>query len=459
MECATNSTIGSTRAMRSRCSRTRALCSSGMRPSSWASITSWCFANRDQPAGRPSTPGPGQPRFSQPASAPGRCADRPRLPVAGPHPAAGVWRLPRGLPGELPARRPPARQRQRSIRPLPDVRLLRADGPQYVMPPPLAWLLQPLIAVDSRAITVATILVLNASLFVFVLCALRALKVDEWQLGVLLVLVAISFEPVIGNIDEGQINLVLLALSGAWLWSWAGDWWWGGIAMGAAVALKMIQAPIGLLILWARRWSMLAAAIITGLGLLLLAAPQYLVEYLTSVLPSISQGTGLYENHSPGGTITRLLEPDTFLGVVHGSPPAARVITLVISLAALAVTFVVLRSPAASRNGLALEAAAVIAVTPIVTSYSWGTHLVLLLVPILVLVAWGVRRRDWTVLALVAAGYLLLGVGHNRMQTLLVTGYSNLLVLRLMAELGVLGILAIWIAALMAVRRELSSGP
>ena len=331
-------------------------------------------------------------------------------------------------------------------------------GPQYVMPPPLAWLLQPLIAVDSRAITVATILVLNASLFVFVLCALRALKVDEWQLGVLLVLVAISFEPVIGNIDEGQINLVLLALSGAWLWSWAGDSWWGGIAMGAAVALKMIQAPVGLLILWARRWSMLAAAIITGLGLLLLAAPQYLVEYLTSVLPSISQGTGLYENHSPGGTITRLLEPDTFLGVVHGSPPAARVITLVISLAALAVTFVVLRSPAASRNVRALEAAAVIAVTPIVTSYSWGTHLVLLLVPILVLVAWGVRRRDWTVLALVAAGYLLLGVGHNRMQTLLVTGYSNLLVLRLMAELGVLGILAIWIAALMAVRRERSSG-
>ena len=331
-------------------------------------------------------------------------------------------------------------------------------GPQYVMPPPLAWLLQPLIAVDSRAITVATILVLNASLFVFVLCALRALKVDEWQLGVLLVLVAISFEPVIGNIDEGQINLVLLALSGAWLWSWAGDSWWGGIAMGAAVALKMIQAPVGLLILWARRWSMLAAAIITGLGLLLLAAPQYLVEYLTSVLPSISQGTGLYENHSPGGTITRLLEPDTFLGVVHGSPPAARVITLVISLAALAVTFVVLRSPAASRNGRALEAAAVIAVTPIVTSYSWGTHLVLLLVPILVLVAWGVRRRDWTVLALVAAGYLLLGVGHNRMQTLLVTGYSNLLVLRLMAELGMLGILTIWIAALMAVRRERSSG-
>ncbi|HEV2140767.1 MAG TPA: hypothetical protein VGT01_06200, partial [Candidatus Dormibacteraeota bacterium] len=85
---------------------------------------------------------------------------------------------------------------------------------------------------------------------------------------------------------------------------------------------------------------------------------------------------------------------------------------------------------------------------------SWGTHLVLLLVPILVLISWSVRRRDWTVLALVAAAYLLLGPGHNRMQTLLVSGYSDVFVLRLLAELGVLGLLSIWVACLLAVRRE-----
>jgi hypothetical protein len=330
---------------------------------------------------------------------------------------------------------------------------LEPTGPQYVMPPPLAWLLQPLLSVDSHVITVGAVLVLNASLFLFVFCALRALKVEDWQLAVLLVLVAISFEPVIGNIDEGQVNLVLLALSGIWLWGWVGGRWWGGAAMGAAVAVKMIQAPVGLLILWARRWSMLAAAIVAGLGLWLLAAPQYLLEYLFSVFPTISAGTGLYENHSPGGTITRLFEPDTFLGLVRGSPPAARVTTAAIAVAALAATFLVLRSPA-GRSGRSLEAAAVVAVTPIVTSYSWGTHLVLLLLPILILVAWGVRRRDWAVLALVAAGYLLIGPGHNRMQTLLVSGYSDVLVLRLLAELGVIGVLAIWAASLLAVRRE-----
>jgi Glycosyltransferase family 87 len=330
---------------------------------------------------------------------------------------------------------------------------LEPTGPQYVMPPPLAWTLQPLIGVDSRAITVGAILLLNASLFLFLWCVLRTLNVSDWQLGALLVLVAIGFEPVIGNIDEGQVNLVLLALSGLWLWAWVRDRWWGGVAMGAGVAIKLIQAPVGLLILWGRRWSMLIAASVAGLVLWLLPGPRYALEYLFSVLPAVSQGTGLYENHSPGGTITRLLAPDTFVGVVHGSPPAARLITLVVALAALAATFLVLRKPAVTSAARALEAGAIVAVTPLVTSYSWGTHLVLLLLPMLVLIAWSIPRRDWTVLVLVAIGYLLLGPAHKGLQVLLVGGYSNLVVLRLLAELGLVGVLAVWAASLLAVRR------
>ena len=330
---------------------------------------------------------------------------------------------------------------------------LEPTGPQYVMPPPLAWALQPLVAVDSHAITVGAILLLNACLVLFIFCVLRALQVHDWQLGVLLALVAISFEPVAGNIDEGQVNLILLALSGVWFWGWLGGGWWGGVAIGLATAIKIIQAPVGLLILWARRWSMLAAAIVAGLGIWLLASPQYLWEYLTSVLPAISAGTGQFENHSPGGTITRLVDPNTFLGVVRGSPPAARLITLVVAVLALALTFAVIKSPAADRAGRALEAAAVVAVTPIVTSYSWGTHLVLLLLPMFVLVDWSIRHRDWTVLALVAAGFLLIGPGHNRFQALLISGYSNLAVLRVLAEMGTAGVLAIWAASLLALRR------
>ena len=101
-----------------------------------------------------------------------------------------------------------------------------------------------------------------------------------------------------------------------------------------------------------------------------------------------------------------------------------------------------------------------VAAAPLVASYSWGTHLVLLLPSMLVLLAWAISRRDWLVVGLVGAGWLLIGPGHNWFQTLLLSGYSNLLVLRLMAELGVVGITAVWVASLVAVRRARSAhGP
>jgi hypothetical protein len=334
------------------------------------------------------------------------------------------------------------------------VACLEPTGPQYVTPPPVAWLLQPAVGLDSHAVVIGAVILLNVSLVIFLVCALRALRVDDWQLGALLVLVAIAFEPVNGNIVEGQINLILLALAGIWLLGWIADRWWGGAAMGVAVALKLIQAPMGLLLLWGRRWSMLGAAAVAGLALWLVAAPQYLLEYLFKVLPAIDQGTGFFENHSPGGTVTRLFDPTTFLGPTPGAPLPARIITIAIAIAALGVTFWVLGRPSRDRPGRVLEAAAIVAVGPLVASYSWGTHLVLLLLPMLVLVEWAVRRRDWTVLGLVAAGWLLIGPGHNWFQTLLVTGYSNLVVLRLMAEFGVVGITSVWVASLLAIRRQ-----
>lgn len=334
------------------------------------------------------------------------------------------------------------------------VACLEPTGPQYVTPPPVAWLLQPAVGLDSHAVVIGAVILLNVSLVIFLVCALRALRVDDWQLRALLVLVALAFEPVNGNIVEGQINLILLALAGIWLLGWIADRWWGGAALGLAVALKLIQAPMGLLLLWGRRWSMLGAAAVAGLALWLVAAPQYLLEYLFKVLPAIDQGTGFFENHSPGGTVTRLFDPTTFLGPTPGAPLPARIITIAIAIAALGVTFWVLGRPSRDRPGRVLEAAAIVAVGPLVASYSWGTHLVLLLLPMLVIVEWAVRRRDWTVLGLVAAGWLLIGPGHNWFQTLLVTGYSNLVVLRLMAEFGVVGITSVWVASLLAIRRQ-----
>jgi hypothetical protein len=334
-------------------------------------------------------------------------------------------------------------------------------GVQYVTPLPVAWMLQPLVGADPRLQLAIVIGVLQVSLVVFLWTTMRAIGVADWQLALLLVLVVVAFEPVVGNFDEGQVNLVLLGLSGVWLLAWvAGDSWWGGVALGLAVAIKLLQAPLGLLLIWGRRWRMVVAAAAAGGLLWLLAVPQYLPEYLFKVAPVLAGGTGLFENHSPGGTIARLLDPGTFLGAVRDTSPAARAITTAIALVALATTFWIIRSPRSDRAGRALEAAAMVSVGPLVASYSWGTHLVLLLLPMFVLIAWALRRRDWTVLTLVAVGWALIGPGHNWFQILLVSGYPNLVVLRLMAEFGVVGITSIWIASLLALRRDRSAhGP
>ena len=326
---------------------------------------------------------------------------------------------------------------------------LEPTGPQYVMPPVLAWMLQPLVGVDGHVITVGAVLVLNASLFLFVWLTLRALRVADWQVAALLVLTALAFEPVTGNIAEGQVNLVLLGLSGVWFAAWVDARWWGGLALGAAIALKLIQGPVALLVLWARRWTMFAAAAAAGLVLWIAGAPQFLLEYLFKVLPAVSAGTGFFENHSPGGTVTRLFDPNTFV-VVRGSPTPARVITTAIGLAVLVATLAALRS-SRSRS---LEAAAIVAATPLIASYSWGTHLVLLLLPMFVLLSWSIGRRDWLVLGLVAVTWMLVGPVHKLLQVLLVSGYPDLVVLRVLAESGVVGITALWIASLIALRRS-----
>ena len=330
---------------------------------------------------------------------------------------------------------------------------LEPTGPQYVMPPLLAWMLQPVVGIDSHTLGVAVVLILNAALVVFVVCTLRALKVRDPQLAALLIVIALSFG-MTGNVVEGQVNPILLALSGVWLWAWVDGRWWGGIALGAAIALKLIQGPVALLLLVAKRWSMLAATAITGGVLWLVAAPQYLFEYLFKVLPQVSGGTGLYENQSPGGTITRLFDPNTFFGEIHGSPPAARAVTAAIALCILAITLVVIRS----STDRSLDAAAIVAATPLITSYAWATHLVLLLLPMLVVTAWAIRHREWRVLGLLAAGYLLINLGHHWLQVLLVSGYSDVLALRIIAESGTAGLLLIWGSTLAAVRLERSYG-
>src|SRR5258708_9620400 len=82
---------------------------------------------------------------------------------------------------------------------------LEPTGPQYVTPLPLAWLLQPVVGVDSHAVTVAAVLVLNVSVALFLFFSLRALPVRDWQVAAPPLLITLGVQPTTANIRPGPI--------------------------------------------------------------------------------------------------------------------------------------------------------------------------------------------------------------------------------------------------------------
>lgn len=113
---------------------------------------------------------------------------------------------------------------------------LTVAGPQYVTPLPVAWMLQPLLHASALVRLLVVLAVLQMSVVVFLATVFRALGLKGWQTPLLFTLVVIAFEPTMANIDEGQINLVLLGLSGSGSWPGCG-------ATGGGVA-----SP------WGQRW-------------------------------------------------------------------------------------------------------------------------------------------------------------------------------------------------------------
>lgn len=324
----------------------------------------------------------------------------------------------------------------------------------YIYQPLLAWLLQPLVPLGEQPASWVFEGLLLVALVGFALAVFRALGVRSRDEVLLAVILVMAYLPVRRDLFVGQVNLLLLMLSGLFLLAWVrGDRWWGGVALGVGSALKVIQAPLGLLLIWGGRWRILAAAVGTGTVLTLAAAPQYLPEYFLRVLPRIGHASGFRENSSPSAFIARLLYPQSFFG---GAPPGGNlvlVLGLAVGVAALLATWHALgRRPRQDVPGRALEVAAAVATIPLLQAVNY--HQSLEMLPILVLVIIGVRRRDPWMLAAAAAGWLLPGPLHAK-------GIGEALptefLFRVWNELQLLGIVLLWLGCLRALRQAQSA--
>lgn len=333
---------------------------------------------------------------------------------------------------------------------------LTSAGSPY--PPVVSWLFVPFVHLNLALVAAAGLVVAQLCIVVFLWSTVRGLGIRDWQAVALATLAVLTFPPLIGEIVNRNLQVVLLALSGVWFMGFiAGDRWWSGAAVGAAMALKVIQAPMFLLGLWRRQVRASVAAVVT-LGLLwLVGAPQYLLEYLLKVAPGLDTGTGFAMNVAPIATIARLLHPGSMYGNGTGIDTVVRIVGYAIVGTVVGLTARALRTRRNDRDGLALECAAVVAATPLVLSIVRPGHLVLLLLPVVVLGTIALRQRDWLQVTAVGVGWALMGPIYLWFSNVLAIG-AGLPWSRAGAETAVLGAVVVWLASLQALRKHASDG-
>jgi hypothetical protein len=326
---------------------------------------------------------------------------------------------------------------------------LGAAGSIY--PPFALWVVQPLTRFDVAAMDGAALVVANLCLVLFIVIAIRALDVTDWQERAVIVLVCVSFAPTLTEVQNRNFQLVLLAASGVVLMAWRrGDRWWGGLALGIGLAIKLVEAPLLLLGAWGRRWWFVATAAATWALLWLVAVPSLLPEYLFSVLPSVGRGSGAEMNVAPLAAFARALHPESLYLQGRGVDAPVLALTACAGVAVVAITARRLGQARQEASGRSLELAAAFAATPLLVTVVWAGQLVLLLLPMIVLLHAGLRSGSRGMVVAVAVSWLLMGPVYLAFTNAFAVGLVGPLVFQVWSDSALAGVVVLWVASLYA---------
>jgi hypothetical protein len=118
------------------------------------------------------------------------------------------------------------------------------------------------------------------------------------------------------------------------------------------------------------------------------------------------------------------------------------------------VTTYCLARSAQSPERRSLDAAAAVAVAPLISTLVWPGHLALLLLTFLALGAFAIRRADWRLLTLAVVAWILTGPIYLAFTNAYAAGYYWLPFTRPWAESALFGAVLLWITVLIAMRRQ-----
>jgi hypothetical protein len=169
-------------------------------------------------------------------------------------------------------------------------------------------------------------------------------------------------------------------------------------------------------------------------------------------------GTGYAMDIAPLGTVARFLHPASIYGVEQGVDLTVRAISAVISFTVFIVTILALWAPRKDRAGRALEAAAVVAATPLIVTVVRPGHMLLLLLPILVLATFAFRERLVWLGAALAVSWTLMGPAYLWYTNLFAVGFRGP-AMQLGEEIALLGMVILWLASVRMLRGLKVSSP
>ncbi len=136
---------------------------------------------------------------------------------------------------------------------------------------PLTWISPP----NAQFVWVCCKFFLASGIFLLALKMVRRTGVEPSILALLLVL-AVWLWPVLGDMQEGQTNLLMLLPLTAGLWFIQKDHWpgqsLGGLLVALAICIKVTPIIFLLYLLWQRRF-FASLGVLVGMGLWLLAVP------------------------------------------------------------------------------------------------------------------------------------------------------------------------------------------
>ena len=330
---------------------------------------------------------------------------------------------------------------------------LGAAGAVY--PPFTLWVFQPFARFDPATVDAVALVAANICLIAFIWIVVRALAVKDWQLIAVIALMCVSFAPTLTEVQNRNLQVLLLTLGGVLLLAWRkGDRWWAGLALGLGLAIKLVEAPLLLLGLWGRRWLLVAVGLVTWAVLWLLAVPSLLPEYLFQVLPAVGRGSGEEMNIAPLGAIARLFHPESLYLQGRGVDIPVLAITAAVSLTVLGVTAWRLRAPRAGPQGRALELAEAFAAMPLMLTLVWAGQLILLLLPMIVLLDFGLRRQSRRLVLAVAVSWLLIGPVYLGFTNAFAIGFGFQALFEVWVDAALAGALILWLATLHALRNS-----